>query len=42
MRFGGLPMLVTDSFGIIYNLGWKLEFIDLDEIIKDSWHWHGS
>ena len=40
MCFGGLPILVTGSFRTIYNLGWMLELIDINEIIKVSWHWH--
>lgn len=41
-RAGDPPELVADSRLAQRTLGWKPQFIDLDEIVRTAWQWHST
>ncbi len=41
-RAGDPPELVADSRLAQRTLGWKPQFIDLDEIVRTAWRWHST
>ncbi|MCK6577756.1 MAG: UDP-glucose 4-epimerase GalE [Anaerolineae bacterium] len=41
-RAGDLAELVADSTAIQRELGWRPQYIELQQIIETAWHWHST
>ena len=41
-RAGDPPILTSDATKAIRELGWKIEFAELEKIVETAWQWHNE